>query len=193
MSRLDKRKARPIDLAASADRVQAGHALALGLRAAYLVMHRRANQLFTRYGLTADQFVLLNRLSECDGITQKELARLTHSDSNTISEMLGRLERRRLIKRERHPDDGRALLVSLTDAGCAVQRRAMAGLAPFCAALADLVPPAEMEPLLCHLSQIADGLSPADGPLACGADAQMRDEAARRCSRWMSDSFPDEL
>ena len=128
--------------------------------------------MFTRYGLTADQFVFLNRLAECDGRTQKEPARLTHSDSKTISEMLGRLERRRLIKRERHPDDGRALLVSLTETGWAVQRRAMAGLAPFCASLADLVPPAELEPLLRHLSQIADGLSPADGPLACGADSR---------------------
>ncbi len=127
--------------------------------------------MFTRYGLTADQFVLLNRLAECDGRTQKEPARLTHFDSNTISEMLGRLERRRLIKRERHPDDGRAPFMSLTEAGLAVQRRAMAGLAPFCAALADLVPPAELEPFLRHLSQIADGVIPEDGPVAGGEDA----------------------
>ena len=65
----------------------------MGLRAAYLTMHRRANAEFARFGLTADQFVLLTALAEADGVTQKELARRTASDANTMSEMLGRLER----------------------------------------------------------------------------------------------------
>ncbi len=77
---------------ASADAV-AGHELAMGLRAAYLTMHRRANAEFARFHLTADQFVILTALAAEDGVTQKELVRRTASDANTMSEMLGRLER----------------------------------------------------------------------------------------------------
>ena len=164
MSRSGQRRTRQSEPAPSAARVQAGHHLALGLRAAYLMMHRRANAVFSRFGLTADQFVLLTALAGGEGVTQKELARLTHSDPNTISEMLGRLERRGLIRRERHADDGRALSVSLTEDGWAAQRRAMEGVAPFCEALADLVPPDEGETLLGHLNRIASGMSATDSP-----------------------------
>src|SRR4051812_17703450 len=83
-----------------------GHDLAMGLRAAYLTMHRRSNAEFAPFDLTADQFVLLTALAEGDGVTQKELARRTASDANTMSEMLGRLERRGLVTRERRAADG---------------------------------------------------------------------------------------
>ncbi len=166
MSRSGRRRAPQSEPAPSAARVQAGHNLALGLRAAYLMMHRRANAVFSRFGLTADQFVLLTALAGGDGVTQKELARRTHSDPNTMSEMLGRLERRGLILRERHADDGRALRVSLTEAGWAAQRRAMEGVAPFCGALADLVPADEGEKLLGNLNRIAGGMGATDSPSA---------------------------
>jgi DNA-binding MarR family transcriptional regulator len=162
MSRPGRRRAtRPgPDLSAA----RAGHDLALGLRAAYLTMHRRANAVFARFGLTADQFVLLTALAEGDGVTQKELVRRANSDPNTVSEMLGRLERRGLILRERHADDGRALQVSLTEAGRAAQRRAMEGSASLREALASLVPADELGTLLDHLNRIADMMSATDSP-----------------------------
>src|SRR4051812_35769824 len=63
MSTQGRRRAPQSDPAPMAARVQAGHNLALGLRAAYLWMHRRANAVFSRFGLTADQFVLLTALA----------------------------------------------------------------------------------------------------------------------------------
>jgi DNA-binding MarR family transcriptional regulator len=143
---------------------RAGHDLAMGLRAAYLTMHRRANAVLAPFGLTADQFVLLTALAEGDGVTQKELGRRTTSDPNTMSEMLGRLQRRGLVVRERHAQDGRALRVSLTAAGRAAQRRAMEGTVAFREALAGLVPEEEFETLLDHLNRIAAGMSAAAAP-----------------------------
>jgi DNA-binding MarR family transcriptional regulator len=143
----------------------------MGLRAAYLTMHRRANGAFAPFGLTADQFVLLTALAAGDGVTQKELGRRTHADPNTMSEMLARLERRGLVVRERHADDGRALRVSLTEAGRAAQRRALDGVATFCEALAGFVPPDEVEQLLSQLNRIARGMSSADSPPARDAGA----------------------
>ena len=133
----------------------------MGLRTAYLTMHRRANAEFARFGLTADQFVILTALAEGDGVTQKELVRRTASDANTMSEMLGRLERRGLVTRERDADDGRARRVSLSESGREVQGRAWDGIAGFCEKLVGLVPSNESGKLVGHLERIARGMADA--------------------------------
>ncbi len=94
-----------------------GHDIAMGLRAAYGLMHRQTNAHLARCGVTADQFVLLVLLAEQDGITQQELVRRASSDANTIRAMLVLLEERGLIAREPHPTDRRARSVSLTRKG----------------------------------------------------------------------------
>jgi DNA-binding MarR family transcriptional regulator len=134
----------------------------MGLRAAYLTMHRRANAEFARLGLTADQFVILTALAEADAVTQKELARRTASDANTMSEMLGRLERRGLVARKRDASDGRARRVSLTASGRELRQGAWDGIAAFCETLAGLVPSAELAALVGHLDRIARGMNPLD-------------------------------
>ena len=180
MSSSKPRRATRLD--SSSPQSQVGRRLALGLRAAYLTMHRRSNAAFAEFGLTADQFVLLGVLAGGDGITQKELARLTSSDPNTMSEMLGRLERRGLVARERHADDGRALRVSLTEAGRVAQRRALEGTVALREALADLVPADEMETLLGHLHRIAEGMSATDAPPIRGARAAQPASRSARTS-----------
>jgi DNA-binding MarR family transcriptional regulator len=87
------------------------------LRAAYFAMHRASDAHFGRHGVTADQFVLLACLAEDDGITQQELARRASSDPSTIRAMLVLLERRKLVTRERDPEDNRARLVALSSKG----------------------------------------------------------------------------
>jgi DNA-binding MarR family transcriptional regulator len=85
-------------------------------------MHRRTSAILAPHGVTADQFVLLSRLADEDGITQQELARRASSDPNTIRPMLLLLENRGLVKRQAHASDGRARCVLLTRRG----RRAFA-------------------------------------------------------------------
>ena len=94
-----------------------GHELAMRLRTAYLALHRRTNAELARFGMTADQFVLLTVLAGGDALTQKALVERSGSDPNTMSERLRRLERLGLIARERHATDGRARSVALTAAG----------------------------------------------------------------------------
>ncbi len=154
--------------------VAGGHELAMKLRAAYLTFHRRANAEFARFGLTADQFVLLTALDAGDGVTQKELVRRTASDPNTMSEMLGRLERRGLVVRERHSGDGRARRVSLTEQGREVQRRAWDGSAASRDLLAGLFPADEAAALAARLERIARTMTtpatPDDEGAPTGAD-----------------------
>jgi len=93
------------------------------LRAAYFGMHRVSDAHFARHGVTADQFVLLACLAEQDSITQQDLARRASSDASTIRAMLVLLEGRGLVARQRHPDDSRARVVTLTANGRRVFER----------------------------------------------------------------------
>jgi DNA-binding MarR family transcriptional regulator len=97
--------------------VNSGHELAMALRVAYLAMHRRADAVFARFGVTADQFVLLAALTEAAGLTQQDLARRMSSDASTVWAMLALLEERGLVVRAAHPHDRRARWVSLTPKG----------------------------------------------------------------------------
>lgn len=91
--------------------------LPMALRAAYLAMHRQSDAQFAKYGITADQFVLLATLSRGKVLTQRELARRMPSDPSTVRAMLVLLENQGLIQREIHPTDSRARTVALTTAG----------------------------------------------------------------------------
>ena len=94
-----------------------GHEIAMGLRSAYLLMHRQTNSFLAPFGMTADQFVLLALLAEKDGITQQELTQRATSDPNTIRAMLVLMENNGIVARDQHPTDGRARRISLTRNG----------------------------------------------------------------------------
>ena len=91
--------------------------LPMALRAAYLALHRRSEAHFAKYGITADQFVLLATLARGDSLTQRELARRMPSDPSTVRAMLVLLERQGLVRRDAHPSDSRARTAALTVAG----------------------------------------------------------------------------
>jgi DNA-binding MarR family transcriptional regulator len=97
--------------------VNTGHELPMALRFAYLAMHRRTEAVMARFGVTADQFVLLANLAEADALTQQDLARRLSSDASTVWAMLALLEERGLVVRAAHPSDRRARCVSLTPKG----------------------------------------------------------------------------
>lgn len=87
------------------------------LRAAYMAIHRSSDSVFAEHGVTADQFVLLLALKENTILTQSELATRIWSDSSTVRAMLVLLEKNGYVKRESHPTDFRAKVVTLTAKG----------------------------------------------------------------------------
>jgi DNA-binding MarR family transcriptional regulator len=87
------------------------------LRNAYFAMHRNSDAEFAKYGVTANQFVLLSLLAENGGVTQRDLVTRASSDPNTIRQMLDVLRRKGLVQRARHPRDARAWQISLTGRG----------------------------------------------------------------------------
>lgn len=75
---------------------------------------------FARHGLDVPSFDVLAALRRAGPpyqLTPTELMRTALVTSGAITQRLDRLEDRGLITRERSRDDGRAVVVSLTDAG----------------------------------------------------------------------------
>jgi DNA-binding MarR family transcriptional regulator len=142
-----------------------GHDLALALRAAYLALHRRSDARFARHGVTADQFVLLAALADGDALTQRELARRTSSDPNTVRAMLLLLERRGLVVRPQHPTDARARTVALTPKGRRAYQRLWAAGDPVRAELLGALRPGEADHLLDLLRRVAGAVNGAAAPV----------------------------
>jgi len=75
-------------------------------------------------GLTYPQYLVMLALWQQDGLTLKELGTMLYLDSGTLSPLLKRLEQRELVRRTRSAEDERSVIVTLTDAGDGLRRRA---------------------------------------------------------------------
>ncbi len=138
-----------------------GHDIPMGLRAAYLAMHRQTGAALARHRVTADQFVLLSLLREQDGITQQDLVRRASSDANTVRAMLVRLERHGLVGRSPHRTDGRARSVTLTAKGRRTYDKLCRDSSPVREQIAAVLRPQEADLLVEFLSRVAGVMTPA--------------------------------
>jgi len=76
-------------------------------------------------GLTHPQYLVMLALWEHGSVSVRELSHLLQLDPGTLSPLLKRLESAGLVRRERNPNDERALAVELTREGRALRRRAL--------------------------------------------------------------------
>ncbi|NLI92842.1 MAG: MarR family transcriptional regulator [Peptococcaceae bacterium] len=80
------------------------------------------NNAIKPYHVTVEQWAILNRLWEEDGISQKALSEKSLKDQPTITRILDKLEKRGLLKREIDIEDRRAFLINLTPEGWDLKR-----------------------------------------------------------------------
>ena len=140
----------------------------MALRAAYLSLHRQSDAAFSRYGVTADQFVLLATLARGQALTQRELARRMPSDPSTVRAMLVLLEQSGLVQRDKHPTDGRARTVALTAAGKRKFRQLWRAGESIRTQMVEALEPGEAELLVSLLTRVAESLN-AESVQAAGA------------------------
>lgn len=76
-------------------------------------------------GLTHPQYLVMLALWEDSPVTVRRLGRLISLEPATLSPLLKRLEAAGLVRRERHPDDDRALAITLTDRGRRLREKAL--------------------------------------------------------------------
>lgn len=135
------------------------HNIAMALRSAYLSMHRATNSVLSKHKVTADQFVCLVILSESFGLMQQELTKKANSDPNTIRAMLLLLQKRGLITRKDHPEDGRAFIVALTKKGRMLFDKLVEELKPVRDCMLTLFTEKETESLFHFLNRISQELN----------------------------------
>lgn len=75
-------------------------------------------------GVTYPQYLVLVSLWGKDGQSVGQLGVGLQLESNTLTPLLKRLESQGLLRRSRNPEDERQVLVTLTDAGRALEDRA---------------------------------------------------------------------
>ncbi len=81
------------------------------------IFHNRMRRLAEDQGMNESYRHLLFHLSHKDGVTQLDLANLTHLKPPTISVTLRKMEQEGYVRRQQDENDQRAVRVFLTDKG----------------------------------------------------------------------------
>jgi len=116
---------------------------------------------FARHGLDAPSFdvlAALRRAGEPYQLTPTALMRTALVTSGAITQRLDRLEEKGLITRERSENDGRAVVVTLTEAGRTALDRALPDHLETEAQLLEALPAAERAQLAALLRRLLVGL-----------------------------------
>jgi MarR family transcriptional regulator, organic hydroperoxide resistance regulator len=98
--------------------------LCFALYAASRAMTAFYRSLLDELEITYPQYLVLLCLWERDRVTVREIGDALRLDYGTLSPLLKRMEAAGIVRRERRPDDERAVEVSLTPAGRAMEERA---------------------------------------------------------------------
>lgn len=79
------------------------------------MLARKADIKLREIGISTSQFPVLVALKNGGTLTQKELAQLANVEQPSMAQLLSRMERDGLIRRETDPNDGRSSLISLSE------------------------------------------------------------------------------
>jgi DNA-binding MarR family transcriptional regulator len=98
--------------------------IVLALRRIAQAIDLYSRMLLQRHGLTAPQIAVLRELLQHGQMTPGELSEALHLSQPTMAGVLGRLEHKQLLCRERDPHDRRSFLIRLTPAGVTAAEKA---------------------------------------------------------------------
>ncbi len=80
------------------------------------MMRTRADQLARQHGMTRAQWIILKRLAQTPGLSQRELAELAEVEPITVARLIDRLEERGLVERRADAADRRIWRLHVTEA-----------------------------------------------------------------------------
>jgi DNA-binding MarR family transcriptional regulator len=109
--------------------------------------------------LTLRQFALIAAVAEQTGRTQTDLVQATGIDRSTLADMIGRMEDRGFLQRDKAAEDKRAKTVSLTAAGKSALAKAAPAAEAADAALLGLMDRTQRTALIATLTTLTAGLS----------------------------------
>ncbi|MGO9207422.1 MAG: MarR family winged helix-turn-helix transcriptional regulator [Candidatus Limnocylindrales bacterium] len=148
------------------------------------LFHRIGRELNAAYrplladlGLTYSQYLVMLCLWERDGVGVGELGDQLDLDSGTLSPLLRRLERARLVRRERATSDERRVTIHLTIGGRDLQKRAVGIPEAISRCIVDNE--AGYEAMKAQLSDLADRIALARGD-GSGGGVQGQEQSPNR-------------
>lgn len=130
--------------------------LCLALYTASRAMTARYRPMLAELGLTYPQYLVMVLLWEDGPCSVGQVGARLSLESSTLSPLLKRLEAVGLVARTRDVRDERSVTVTLTDAGAALEQRAVGVPGAICAATR--LPDAQQAELVGTLRQLADDL-----------------------------------
>lgn len=77
--------------------------------------------LLSRHGLTYPQYLVLLVLWEQDALPVNDIAKRLYLETNTVTPLLQRMEKEGILERRKGKDDGRQMIVTLTEKGKGLQ------------------------------------------------------------------------
>jgi DNA-binding MarR family transcriptional regulator len=86
---------------------------------------KKYTPLLAEIGLTYTQYITMMVLWDRKEIAVKDLCEVLYLDSGTLTPLLKKLEKSGLVTRERSAEDERSLIVTITEKGCALRKKAM--------------------------------------------------------------------
>lgn len=116
----------------------------------------QANRVLKPLGLTLPQFVMLNHFSHRpdEGRTVSAIARALQQPQPGVTKTIQKLQARRWLREESHPEDGRSKVLFLTPAGLAKHAAAVAVATGALAPAFDGWSRAELEALFAQLDRL---------------------------------------
>ena len=96
--------------------------LCFRLYAASRLVTQAYTPFLSKLGITYPQYLVLLVLWEKNEQPVNDLAKRLHLETNTVTPLLQRMEKEGLVSRRKGKEDGRQVLVSLTDQGRALEQ-----------------------------------------------------------------------
>ncbi len=146
----------PIPAPGAGKRGEAGR-IGYLLRQATGIHRHRMEQVLAEFGITAPQFSVLTMLSAYPGISNADVARLALLTPQTVSVIIGNLERAGLIARQPHEIHGRIKSLFSTDKGADLLKAARTQVYKLEEALVENLTPDEEKVIRRWLVAIATG------------------------------------
>ena len=142
---------------------------------------------FHKAGLSATQFMILNLLPETgERITMGDLARRMNLKPATIARTVDSLEHRKMLARHRSANDGRLVLLQITDEGKKLQNAALGQFRAHMGTIFRALPLTDRTSLIMGLEalvRVAQAHQPVSAPpAAANADAAVRVKRSSRQS-----------
>lgn len=125
-------------------------------------MSRQFRSYFSQLDLTFPQALVLTVLGEEGAMPISRLARQTGSANSTVSGIVDRLEKLKLVERVRSEEDRRVIYVALTERYRAMQEKKEPSVSAYLAGLLRDVPAEEMDGICAALDKLDAALAQAE-------------------------------